>query len=97
MESSGEEAVTMSEYGLPVRQYDWVAKQLRTLMPGQFSSDDFRLLGLDKQLTGHKANRIGGFFRYLKVNKLAEPTGERVPTSIPKGHKRYITVWKWKR
>ena len=84
-------------YGLPGDYYRLVMKWFKQRTKGMdaFTSDDFREEQLDLQLYGDEANKIGGFFRWLKVNGYIEATGERRPTKFKQGHKRYITVWKW--
>lgn len=60
----------------------------------EFSSDDFRLYGLDRFIVD-KAHGIGGFFAKLKANGLiVEVRWKR--SSVPTNHGRRIPVWRWK-
>ena len=58
-----------------------------------FSSDDFRMYGLDRFLRDTQ-HGVGGFFAKMKHNKDAEPVG-RKRSVLPSNNMREIRVWKW--
>lgn len=60
----------------------------------QFSSDDFRMYGLDRFLRGDTLHSIGGFFCKLLRNKLAVEVG-RTRSKLPSNRQREIRVYEW--
>lgn len=60
----------------------------------EFSSDDFRMYGLDR-FTVDKAHELGGLFAKWKVNGIIEDTGKRKRSVLPQNHGREIKVYKW--
>jgi hypothetical protein len=82
---------------LTVRDHDLV-KSFRSLLKldakTQFSSDDFRMYGLDRYLDRDTAHSVGGFFARLQHNKLAHVIGEK-RSVMPTNHFRIIKVYEW--
>jgi hypothetical protein len=64
-------------------------------MKTKFTSDDFRMLGLDRFVVGDPSKAIGLLFWKIKQNGIAEDTGERTASIIPSNHGREIKVWKF--
>jgi hypothetical protein len=64
-------------------------------MKDKFTSDDFRLLGLDRFLL-HPDKDVGILFWKMKENKIIEDTGERTASIIPSNHGREIKVYRWR-
>jgi len=59
-----------------------------------FSSDTFRMYGLDRFIAD-KAHGIGGFFAKIVANRLVEQVGwER--SDLPSNHGRMVRVYRWK-
>ena len=75
-----------------------LVKSFRTLLrfdnKTQFSSDDFRLYGLDRFLNRDTIHSIGGFFARLQHAKLARVVGEK-RSVMPSNHYRFIKVYEW--
>ena len=60
----------------------------------RFSSDTFRMYGLDRFIAD-KAHGIGGFFAKIVANRLVEQVGwER--SDLPSNHGRMVRVYRWK-
>jgi hypothetical protein len=59
-----------------------------------FSSDTFRMYGLDRFITD-KQHGIGGFFAKLSANKLVEKVGW-MRSTLPTNHGRPIQTYRWR-
>jgi len=59
-----------------------------------FSSDDFRMYGLDRYVRD-KAHGIGGVFARWKVNGVIKETGKWKRSTLPSNHGRKIRVYQW--
>jgi len=60
----------------------------------EFSSDDFRMYGLDRFLRGSSAHAIGGFFARLIHNRVIRQVGWK-RSSLPSNRLRKIRVYEW--
>ena len=61
----------------------------------EFSSDDFRMYGLDRFLKD-KAHGIGGLFAKWKHQRQIVDTGKTKRSVLPSNNLRRISVYKWK-
>jgi hypothetical protein len=60
----------------------------------EFTSDDFRMYGLDRFIAD-KAHGIGGLFAKWKVNGKIEETGVWRRSMLPSNHGRMNRVYRW--
>lgn len=60
----------------------------------EFTSDDFRAYGLDKELYGEESQKTGLLFWKAKRANLIEDTGRRQPSTIQTNHFRENKVFR---
>ena len=88
-------------YHLPDRTFTLKEKDMATTFRslcnidqhGTFSSDTFRMYGLDRFIVD-KAHGIGGFFAKLVANGLVVQVGW-VRSCLPSNHGRMIRTYRW--
>ena len=96
--SQGQQSLTAFDFAMSTKDQD-LLRSFRTLLKvdgkTEFTSDDFRMYGLDRFLAD-KQHSIGGLFAKWKHHKHIEDTGATKRSVLPSNHMRRLSVYKMK-
>ncbi len=96
MQAKSETESNLFDFSFNTRELDLI-RTFKTLTKidnlTQFSSDDFRMYGLDRFIKDRQ-HGIGGFFAKLVKNKIVRQVGHK-HSVVPSSHFHEIKVYEW--